>query len=680
MHLVEFTVTNYRSINDSGPVAVGKLTSLVGRNESGKTNLLLALQALNPVGGLTALSPIKDFPRHRRLSECTGDTRVLKTTWELDAKEQQELVALFPRAAAVSRVEIGRYYRPARWVHLAGLKPLEFSAAAVDGRLRRIIPVATAAAEKLADDAVKNQALTAIAEFDQHLVPTGKPEVWASRATPGAAAFRQALAAAGITLPDREDGALGELEDLAAQIATDAPALQAARNWVAEKLPIFIYFDEYPQLSGHQNIAEYLARKNTEPSQLTAADKNFEKMCKVADLDPTELERLHSVDDHETRNQLANRAGAVVTAELRRLWKDRQLKVRISPDAHHLDTFVADPNSLYDVEVNLDERSRGLKWFFSFYITFAADTKGGSAEKALLLLDEPGLHLHALSQGDLLRHLAADFSNQIIYTTHSPFMVPTENLDAVRTVNISQDGGTTVTNSPTGDARTLFPLQMALGFSLSQSLFVGASNLVVEGVTDYWILSSVSEYLQGVGKGGLPKAMTVTPVGDAQKVGYMVALLTAERLQVLVLLDEEKQARGTKEELVKSKLIRDDNVIFASDGFAGEARPREADIEDLLDPDVYDALVRESYRAELKGKKLVFNEKIPRVAKRYEAAFADSGIEFLKTRPARLLLTKMATDPTAIMTAGTVERFGRLFERIGQAQARNERRGAEPFR
>jgi AAA15 family ATPase/GTPase len=48
MKLLEFQITNYRSINDSGPVAVHKITSLVGRNESGKSNLLLALRALNP--------------------------------------------------------------------------------------------------------------------------------------------------------------------------------------------------------------------------------------------------------------------------------------------------------------------------------------------------------------------------------------------------------------------------------------------------------------------------------------------------------------------------------------------------------------------------------------------------------------------------------------------------------
>lgn len=487
------------------------------------------------------------------------------------------------------------------------------------------------------------------------------------------------MASAGIALPDREEDLVSEVEEEADRVAADEPAAQAAREWVIKKLPVFVYVDEYPELSGHQNIAEYLNRKAANPNQLTDADRNFEKMCKVADLDPQRLQQLHNANDHETRNQLANRAGAVVTGELRRLWKDRQLKVRFSPDASHLDTFISDPNSVYDVEVNLDERSRGLKWFFSFYITFAADTKGGSAEKAILLLDEPGLYLHALSQGDLLRHLATDFNNQIIYTTHSPFMVPTDNLDAVRTVNISQDGGTTVTDTPTGDARTLFPLQMALGFSLSQSLFVGPSNLIVEGVTDYWLLSSVSEYLRGTGKPALPADLILTPAGGAQKIGYMVALLTSERLRVLVLFDEEKQARGTKDDLAKAKLIRDENILFVSAAFPDTQRPAEADIEDLLDPAVYDSLVRESYRAELKGKKLALNDKMPRLVKRYEAAFAELGISFAKTRPARLFLSKMGSEAASIMTSSSVERFSRLFERISEAHKKNAQRGADPF-
>ncbi|PJN92691.1 hypothetical protein CNY89_27470, partial [Amaricoccus sp. HAR-UPW-R2A-40] len=94
---------------------------------------------------------------------------------------------------------------------------------------------------------------------------------------------------------------------------------------------------------------------------------------------------------------------------------------------------------------------------------------------------------HARSQSDLLNHFKKDFDNQILYTTHSPFMVPTHALETIRTVSIAEDKGTTVTNDPTGDARTLFPIQAALGYDLAQSLFIGPNNLVVEGVTDYWI-------------------------------------------------------------------------------------------------------------------------------------------------------------------------------------------------
>ena len=205
------------------------------------------------------------------------------------------------------------------------------------------------------------------------------------------------------------------------------------------------------------------------------------------------------------------------------------MKVRFNLDAQHFDTLISDSNSLYDVEVNLDERSRGFQWFFAFYMVFAADTDDGEADGAILLLDEPGLYLHARSQGDLLRHLEDDFSNQILFSTHSPFMVPTHRLDWVRTVNIAEEEGTTVSNDPTGDARTLFPLQAALGYDLAQSLFVGPNNLVVEGVTDFWILSAVSAHLQAQRKVGLDERLTVTPAGGAQKVHYMVALLTSER-------------------------------------------------------------------------------------------------------------------------------------------------------
>jgi predicted ATP-dependent endonuclease of OLD family len=679
MRLHSFRVQNYRSVNDSGEILVGRVTSLIGRNESGKTNLLLALQALNPADGPTDLSPIKNFPRQRRLSECKDETLVVSTIWDLEDFDQVELQKILRRATGVTQVEIARPYKASgRAVTLIGLKPLALSAKEISQRLRTIGPAAKAEIDKL-DPATQAPVRAALGDLEMKLGDTtGEATTWAAKASAATAAFRNAFTAASITLPHSEHGLLAELEDMASQISNDGPALQAAQTWLVGRLPIFVYVDEYPELTGHQNIAEYLNRKAK--GQLKDFDINFEKMCKVAELNPEELNRLNAANDPETRNQLANRSSATVTSELRRLWKDRQLKVRFSPDANHLDTFISDPNSAYDVEVNLDERSRGLKWFFSFYVTFAADTKGGSSEKAILLLDEPGLYLHALSQEDLLGHLSTDFSNQIIYTTHSPFMVPTRHLDAVRTVNIEQDAGTTVSNDPVGDARTLFPIQAALGYSLSQSLFVGPYNLIVEGVTDFWMLSSVAGYLEGIGKRGLPDGITLTPAGGAQKIPYMVALLTSEKLQVIVVFDEEKQSRVTKDELVKAKLIKEDNVVFVTDAFNAANKPSEADMEDLFDPAVYDSLVRESYSKELGGRNPALNSNIPRIVKRYENAFEALGLEFHKTRPARLLLNKMATHAPTIITADTAERFERLIAKISELYQRNLARNAPLFR
>ncbi len=155
------------------------------------------------------------------------------------------------------------------------------------------------------------------------------------------------------------------------------------------------------------------------------------------------------------------------------------------------------------------------------------------------------------------RHRSRVEINQILYSTHSPFMVPTQALESVRTVNIVEDSGTTVTNDPSGDARTLFPLQAALGYDLAKSLFVGPNNLVVEGVTDLWILSAVSAYLTELDRTALNDALTIRPAGGAQKVSYMVALLTSESLNVLVLPDSERDAKATKTELLKAKFIRE---------------------------------------------------------------------------------------------------------------------------
>lgn len=64
MKLIKFRVKNFRSVDDSGWIEVDNVTSLIGTNESGKTNLLLPLWKLNPAKD-GEIKPTADYPRKR---------------------------------------------------------------------------------------------------------------------------------------------------------------------------------------------------------------------------------------------------------------------------------------------------------------------------------------------------------------------------------------------------------------------------------------------------------------------------------------------------------------------------------------------------------------------------------------------------------------------------------------
>jgi predicted ATPase len=666
MEFTKFRVTNFRSIENSGDIEIEKITALVGRNESGKSNLLLAIASLNPAGGRQPLNKVKDFPRSRRIEECKDDTPVVWTWWKLSDAEAAELAEIV--GIKLAEVAIGRGYGADLWVALSLTRPV-LDTKKVASALKRLKPVLepkwTAATEP--HNANAATAWTAL----ETAVANTEAKAWAAAVTPAAAALRKHLGAAGIMLDGAQDQLLSEAEGHAAEIGNFDGNRAKGQELVKSWLPRFIYVADFPELRGYQNLDQFVQHRGQNPSEKEAED-NFEKLAKVAGFTPAELHQQRT--NYELRGQILNRASSLVTGEIRRLWKDRKLQVRFDIDGPYVTVLVSDPNSLYPVEVNLDERSRGFRWFFAFYITFSADTQGGNAEGAVLLLDEPGLYLHAKSQEHLLKHLREDYENQILYTTHSPFMIPPDAIEIVRTVNIDEKKGTTVTKTPTGDPRTLFPLQAALGYQLSQTLFVGHSNLIVEGVTDFWILSAVDAHVTGTGGSGLPEELTITPAGGAGKVSYLVALLASEELNVLVLLDDDRAGRDTQKDIVTNKLLRETAILFVTDQL--DPKPTEADIEDLIDPAVYEQLVADTYKAELKGKKLALNAKIPRIVKRYEEAFKAVGLEFYKTRPAREFMARMAKEPDKVLTKNSAAHFAAVFKELSARYARMKGKAA----
>lgn len=311
---------------------------------------------------------------------------------------------------------------------------------------------------------------------------------------------------------------------------------------------------------------------------------------------------------------------------------------------------------------------------FSFLAWF--DQQQRKNEPFILLLDEPGLFLHGRAQADLLRYIDEELKgdHQVIYTTHSPFMVAPEKFDRVRIVQDksmdsdeptprSEDGTKVITEVLEATQDSLFPLQGALGYDIYQTLFVGPNSLVVEGASDLLYIQTVSALLDSQGRERLSEKWTITPVGGADKVPTFVALLGAQKgLKIATLIDFQKKNQQVIENLYKRKLLRKQNVLTFAEFTGGT----EADIEDMFDIDFYLQIVNKEYAKDLDKPitKEMLTLQTCRVVPKLEDFFTTnpqkSGVNFNHYRPARYF-TENISSLTKEIQQKTLDEFETAF-------------------
>jgi len=257
-------------------------------------------------------------------------------------------------------------------------------------------------------------------------------------------------------------------------------------------------------------------------------------------------------------------------------------------------------NTNHKASLPLSERSAGFVWFFSFLAQFKQLKK--SSGNAIILLDEPGLTLHGRAQGDLLRYINERLlpEHQVIFTTHSPFMVPMDRLADVRIVEdvIDHSEGKPAVKGTkvNGDVMevnedTLFPLQAALGYEITQSLFIGANTLLVEGPSDIIYLQVASQALKKRGKEGLSDKWTMCPVGGIDKIAPFVRLFGGNKINVAVLSDIAKGELGKVDKLRRSDIMKAGQFFTVAD-FLSQS---EADVEDLFAPELFVDILNGAY-------------------------------------------------------------------------------------
>ena len=652
MKLTKVRITEFQSIQDSNEFEIGDVTCLVGKNEAGKTAVLKALYRLLPINDTDGVFDATDhFPR-RQLIDYDEDVAagnrdpatVVKATFTLESGDVSAITDVFGPDCLVTDA-------PCITLSKGYSNRLSFSRIAVneEAAIRHCIK----ASDLPQQLAAKLGTLSKPAEM-----------------------------VGAINEESEQSQAASSLADLLSQIKDQGVAAYIYRKLLSARVPKFFYFDEYYQMLGQVNLEELIQRRDSDA--LEGSDRPLMGLLEIASLDiddlinPGRTERLFA--------RLESAANGLTSRALKYWSQNRHIRMKFEiqpgqpndPDGMREGTNIWGrvEDTKHSVTTSLGTRSRGFVWFFSFLAWYSKLRR--EHQNLILLLDEPGLSLHAKAQADLLRYFEEELKphHQLIYTTHSPFMVDPGHFDRVRIVQDlsieaesddlpeDQQGTKVLTDVLDATQDSLFPLQGALGYEIHQSLFIGPNCLIVEGASDLLYIQTMSALLQSRGRRGLDSQWTITPVGGANNVPTFVALIGARsNLNVAVLIDFQKKDQQFVENLYKSKLLKKQNVLT----FADHVKGSEADIEDMFDPELYLKLVNSEFNSSLGLSDLPMTH--PRILNRLEQHLESTplsgGVPFNHYRPARYF-----SENTGLLGAElsdeTLDRFQEAFDELNQ--------------
>ncbi len=512
LRATQFQVLNYRNIDDSGWVPLERVTSFVGRNEAGKTALLKALHKFNPAIE-EPYQVQREFPRDRFTADYRdgGDQPVCRVEFELSAEFREELGKRLNGAGIPRKSILTRYYD--------GSLKCEYDPEVTDdpvdpAELVKALDTFAKSARRLSapaqDQEEATQALrTQSADWaDANKQATGKLQDL--RTQKGIELLKQVRQEsneqAGPVSADLVESLQGEIDDLLSRAET-APILLQLYEAIVAELPVFIYFENYGILDSAVYLPRFLedlAAGPQEPRvrtinamfkhvQLTAqeiSNLGLEEAegARTAGQSVTEEMIKRDQEHKELRSVKLNSASLGISKKFGRWFGQRRHKIRYQADGSYFRIWVSDDRRP-DVEIELESRSKGFQWCFSFYLVFLVESEEGHKD-AILLLDEPGLHLHPTAQQELIAFFETlAENNPLIYTTHSPFLIDGEHIHRIRPVTEDETGHSRISaDGWPKDRETIFPLQAAAGYAMVRGLFQHKKNVLVEGMSDYLYL------------------------------------------------------------------------------------------------------------------------------------------------------------------------------------------------
>ena len=610
MKAIRFRVQNFRNIDDSDWITLEKITAFVGRNESGKTSLLKALHKFNPAMQ-EPYDAQREFPRDRYTSDYVSsgskgeDWPVCSVEFDISEELRIEIGKLLEEnGESPQKVTATRYYDGTLKLEYA--PEIEEKPLSPEPVLSALDAFAKSARRLEAPDADEEEAT---AEQRTELIS------WATE-------WRDAFKDEDDLRSNEEAERLARLSDevetwsnpqTADMVETlqdaVAPVLDAAKKlsvldqideMITSNLPVLIYFENYGILDSAIWLPRFLEdlEQNVTHPRVRTVNAMFKHVGlnprDIAELGDGEARRMQEQGDEPTPEQIAtdqqrmeeraiklNSASIDISNKFSKWWPQRRHKIRYHADGDLFRIWVTD-NLREDVEIEFEARSKGFQWFFSFYLVFLVESDDGHKD-AILLLDEPGLHLHPTAQQGLIAFFERlSEKNQLAYTTHSPFLIDGEHLHRIRPVKEDDTGHSRITAETwPEDRETIFPLQAAAGYAMLRELFQHRKNVLVEGMTDFYYLQALSQQCAKSGRMSLSDDIYITPCGGTKNVGYLASLFLSYKVRPLVLLDGDEAGRARQNALIKELYVDHNSSIVMLDDVLNRSG-QEVEIEDIL--------------------------------------------------------------------------------------------------
>lgn len=635
MKLIEIRVRQFRNIIDSTPVSISnEITCLVGKNESGKTAFLHSLYRLNPVRKNVSFIIEDQYPawleKRDRLKGLDLKHEIpIQATFLIEDNEIAELNSIFGEGVFEKpELVLSKDYNN-EFIYEFNLN----EKACIKNILKDL--------SFSKDTRIEISKCQTIVEL-KSVISTFKPNPESE---------------------EKEKESIAEVNRRIKVVIADSDDLESAIYTKTEQyIPQFIYFDKYSSLPYSVKIHDVLKtpEQNLNDEQLTARS-----LLRMAAADDSYLLN----PDYERRKRELENVANALSHDVLKYWSQNP-ELRVNPDITQRtenrsngQTAVIDElkiriwDNKHQLSLPFTEHSSGFQWFFSFLAAFSEYEY--SKKNIIILLDEPGLGLHGKAQADFIRFIEERLSQkrQVIYSTHSPFMVQPNKLERVRIVEEkdSEQGSKITEDVLTTDPDTLFPLQGALGYDLAQHLFISKDNLVVEGTSDFTYLQIFSGHFKEVGRQSLDDKWTIVPVGGADLIPTFVALLGIH-LDLTVLIDSRKEGNQKIINLSEKGYLNNKRIITIGEII----KSKFADIEDLFSVEDYLKLFNLSFNRKYKPEDLTGTDPIVNRLARLE------GIErFDHGKPADYFLRNKATILKDLSTY-TLDNFDSLFDRINK--------------